>query len=87
MSLNREVQPVLQAQYDLEAAYPNEKAARLEILRKAFQELLVKINQKAAIQKLPPVSELELVEALSTEYKEFKKQRDLEARAARSRIR
>jgi hypothetical protein len=86
MNLNREVQPVLQAQYDFEAAYPNEKAARLAILRKAFQELLLKVNEEARSRKLPTISEAELLEALGARYQEFKKQRDLEARNLMRRI-
>ncbi len=86
MILNREVQAVLQAQYDFEGAYPNEKAARLKILRKAFSELLAKANKKAATQGLPRISEAELQEALGEPYREFKKQRDIEMRKLMKRI-
>lgn len=75
-----ELEALLQAQYDWEGAWPQEKA----VYQRAFQKLLNhhvrKFNATTAARGKRPITETDLREAIGERYYEFKKARDRELR-------
>ena len=78
MPRNEELEALLQAQYDWEGAWPQEKAAYQEIFRRRIRHHVRKFNATAAAQGKRAITEAELREAIGPQYFEFKKARDRE---------
>ena len=70
---------MLQAQYDFEGAYPPNKAACRNSYYRLIDHYLEKYNASARATGQSQITRLELIEALGEPYREFKRQRDLEA--------
>ena len=75
-----ELEALLQAQYDWEGAWPQEKAAYQQAFRRLLAHHVRKFNATAAARGKRPITEAELREAISERYYEFKKARDRELR-------
>jgi hypothetical protein len=78
MPRNEELEALLQAQYDWEGAWPQEKAAYQERFDRLIKSHVRKYNAMAAARGKRPIRESELREAISDRYFQFKKARDRE---------
>jgi hypothetical protein len=76
MPRNDELEALLQAQYDWEAAWPQEKAASQAAFYKLVKHYVRKYNGTAAARGQAEITEAELREALGDRYRAFKKARD-----------
>lgn len=86
MPRNDELEALLQAQYDWEAAWPQEKAAYQEIFDRLVKHHVRKYNATAAARNKPEIFEAQLREALSERYYQFKKSVDVEMRKKINRL-
>jgi hypothetical protein len=78
MPRNDELEALLQAQYDWEGAWPQEKAAYQQIFSRLIKHHVRKYNATASAREKPEITEAELREAISERYYQFKKTRDRE---------
>ena len=78
MPRNEELEALLQAQYDWEGAWPQEKAAYQHIFNRLIKHHVRKYNATAPARGKREISEAELREAISERYFQFKKARDRE---------
>jgi hypothetical protein len=78
MPRNKELEALLQAQYDWEGAWPQEKAAYQEIFNRLIKHHVRKFNATASARGKRQITEAELREAIGAPYHEFKKARDRE---------
>lgn len=86
MSRNLELESILQAQYDWEGAWPQQKAAYFKIYDRLVKHHVRKYNATAAARRLPQITESEFREALGDRYREFKSRRDREMRQRLHRL-
>jgi len=78
MSRNKELEALLQAQYDWEGAWPQEKAAYQEKFDRLVRHFARRFNGTAAARGKRLITETELREAIGERYFQFKKARDRE---------
>lgn len=78
MARNPELEALLQAQYDWEGAWPEEKVARQAVFQRLIKHYVRKYNATASARGKPEMTEAELREAIGPSYIEFKKARDRE---------
>jgi hypothetical protein len=86
MPRNDELEALLQAQYDWEAAWPQEKAAYQKVFYALVRHHVRKYNGTAAARKVPEITEAQVRETISDRYYEFKKRRGQELRKRISRL-
>jgi hypothetical protein len=86
MPRNDDLEALLQAQYDWEGAWPQEKAAYQKVFYALVRHHVRRYNAMAAARKVPEITEAQFREALSARYYEFKKRRDQEMRRRMSRL-
>jgi hypothetical protein len=86
MPRNPELDALLQAQYDWEGAAPNEKAAYQEAFYRLIKHHVRLYNATSAARGKSQITELELQEALSAPYFEFRKSRAAEMRRILNRL-
>jgi hypothetical protein len=87
MSRNPDLEALLQAQYDFEGAHPQERAAQRDNFHRRLDFYLERHNSQARKSGQPEITRIELIEALSGPYREFKKQRDAELMQRLRRLR
>ena len=80
MPRNDELEALLQAQYDWEGAWPQEKAACQKIFDRLIKHHIRKYNATASARGKREITEAELREAIGDRYYQFKKARDRELR-------
>lgn len=73
MPRNDELEALLQAQYDWEGAWPQEKAAHQAAYYKLVKHYVRKYNATAAARGKAEITEAEFREALGEPYRDFKK--------------
>jgi hypothetical protein len=78
MPRNDELEALLQAQYDWEGAWPQEKAAYQAIFNRLIKHHTRKFNATAAARGKRQITEAELRQAIGERYYQFKKARDRE---------
>jgi hypothetical protein len=78
MPRNEELEALLQAQYDWEGAWPQEKTVYQERFNRLIKHHVRKFNATAAARGKRQITEVELREAIGTRYFQFKKARDRE---------
>ncbi|HMP83041.1 MAG TPA: hypothetical protein PKA41_10110 [Verrucomicrobiota bacterium] len=78
MPRNEELEALLQAQYDLEGAWPEQKAARHAVFIKLVKHYVRKYNATASARGQREITESEFREAIGERYYQFKKARDRE---------
>lgn len=78
MPRNEELEALLQAQYDWEGAWPQEKAAYQKIFERLIKHHVRKYNAAASAKGKPEITEAQLREAIGARYYQFKKARDRE---------
>lgn len=77
MPRNPELEALLQAQYDWEGAWPEQKAACQSVFNRLIKHYVRKYNAAAAGRR-PEITEAQLREAIGGRYYDFKKARDRE---------
>ncbi len=87
MARDDELEALLQAQYDWEGAWPQEKAAYETVFYDLVRHYVRRYNATASARRLSLITEAEFREALADRYYEFKKRRDQEMRRRLSRLR
>ena len=78
MPRNEELEALLQAQYDWEGAWPQEKAAYQQVFNRLVKHHVRKHNATASARGKQEISEAEFREAIGGRYYQFKKARDRE---------
>ena len=87
MPRNKELEALLQAQYDWEGASPQEKAAYQKVFENLVRHYVRRHNATSAARRVPEITEIEFREALSARYLQFKKRQDQELRRRINRLR
>ena len=82
MARNPELEAILEARYLWESAAPSEKAKRRDIYYHLLDQARAKHHSKGI-----KITRDELIDALSDEYKEFRRTRDRELAAKVQRLR
>jgi hypothetical protein len=78
MPRNDELEVLLQAQYDWEGAWPQDKAARQAVFEKLVKHHVRRYNATASARGKPNITEAQFREAIDERYYQFKKARDRE---------
>ena len=78
MPRNDDLEALLQAQYDWENAWPQDKAAYQAVFNRLIKHYVRKYNATASARRKPEITEAQLREALGRRYYQFKKARDRE---------
>lgn len=86
MPRNEELEALLQAQYDWEGAWPQEKAAYQKVFYNLVRHYVRRHNATASARGLPEITEVEFREAIGDSYREFKKSRDKALRNRMNRL-
>lgn len=73
MPRNDELEALLQAQYDWEGAWPQQKAACQAAYFKLVKHYVRKYNATASARRKPEINEVEFREAIGDRYRQFKK--------------
>ncbi len=68
----------MQAQYDWEGAWPQEKAACQAVFNRLVKHYVRKYNATASARGKPEITEAEFREAIGERYYQFKRARDRE---------